>query len=58
MSTTVVSQTLNRVKFSHLKGINNLGIDFSGKQLTAILGVNGCGKSTILHALACLYRGL
>lgn len=58
MSTTVVSQTLNRVKFFHLKGINNLDIDFSGKQLTAILGVNGCGKSTILHALACLYRPL
>ncbi len=51
-------QTLDRVIFQHLKGINNLDIDFSGKQITAIFGINGCGKSTILHALACLYRPL
>ncbi len=48
--------TLERVTFSHLKGINDLEISFGGKEVTAIFGVNGCGKSTILHALACLYR--
>jgi len=37
-----------------LKGLKNLDIHIS-KNLTAIMGVNGCGKSTILHALACMY---
>ncbi|MBK3018715.1 ATP-binding cassette domain-containing protein, partial [Klebsiella pneumoniae] len=31
-------------------------IRFDEKPLTAILGPNGCGKSTILHALACCYK--
>ncbi|WP_333624224.1 AAA family ATPase [Sphingobacterium siyangense] len=39
-----------------LKGITNLNIDFGPKPLTAIMGVNGCGKTTILHALACCYK--
>lgn len=40
-----------------LKGISGLQeIRFDEKPLTAILGPNGCGKSTILHALACCYQ--
>ncbi len=40
-----------------LKGISSLDeIRFDEKPLTAILGPNGCGKSTILHALACCYK--
>ncbi|KEZ89285.1 DNA cytosine methyltransferase [Lacrimispora celerecrescens] len=37
-----------------LKGLKNLDISLD-KNLTAIMGVNGSGKSTILHALACVY---
>ncbi len=37
-----------------LKGLKNLDISLD-KNLTAIMGVNGAGKSTILHALACVY---
>lgn len=37
-----------------LKGLKDLSISF-GKGLTAIMGVNGAGKSTILHALACMF---
>lgn len=37
-----------------LKGLKNLDISFE-KGLTAIMGVNGAGKSTILHALACMF---
>lgn len=37
-----------------LKGINNLELKFD-KNLVAIMGVNGSGKSTILHALACVF---
>ena len=40
-----------------LKGLENLTISFQDKNVTAIFGENGCGKSTILHALACFYMG-
>jgi AAA15 family ATPase/GTPase len=50
-------QILHNLKFSRLKGITNLQeILFDEKPLTAILGVNGCGKSTILYSLACCYQ--
>ncbi len=49
-----VSHSLNVKK---LKGIYQLDeIRLDEKPLTAILGPNGCGKSTILHALACCYK--
>lgn len=45
---------LKKISIEKLKGINNLELEFE-KDLTAIMGVNGVGKSTILHALACTY---
>ncbi len=53
-------QTENKVLSLHikkLKGLEGLDISFTDKNITAIMGENGCGKSTILHALACLYKG-
>lgn len=52
----IIRQSLDEVRFSQLKGLKNLEISFKDKNVTAIFGINGCGKSTILHALACLYR--
>ena len=53
-TTQQISHCLNIKK---LKGISSLDeIRFDEKPLTAILGPNGCGKSTILHALACCYQ--
>lgn len=46
---------LQSVFFKKLKGINNVKIEFDGP-LTAIMGVNGAGKTTIIHALACIYQ--
>lgn len=55
MSTS--QQIINYLKIIHLKGIRNLQeIRFDEKNLTSIVGVNGSGKSTILHALACCYK--
>ena len=54
--TKCVDQFLNKVHFYKLKGLNGLNISFGNKRVTVLFGVNGCGKSTILHALACLYR--
>lgn len=45
---------LKRIIIKKLKGINNLSLEFD-KNLVALMGVNGSGKSTILHALACTY---
>lgn len=42
------------IHIDNLKGLRNLDIPIS-KNLVAIMGVNGCGKSTILHSLACMY---
>lgn len=48
---------LQRIEIHDLKGINGCNIDFPiNKKVTAIMGMNGSGKSTIIHALACCYR--
>lgn len=53
----ISEQKVKSVSIKKLKNINHLeGLSFEGKALTAILGANGCGKSTILHALACCYK--
>ena len=46
---------LKSVFFKKLKGLNDIKIEFSNT-LTAIMGVNGSGKTTVIHALACLYQ--
>lgn len=53
----VSQQIAHKLSIKKLKGISSLDeIRFDDKPLTAILGPNGCGKSTILHALACCYK--
>lgn len=46
---------LRSIFFNKLKGLNSANIVFSDT-LTAIMGVNGAGKTTVIHALACLYQ--
>ena len=46
---------LKSVFFNRLKGLKDVNISFS-ETLTAIMGVNGSGKTTVIHALACLYQ--
>lgn len=56
-SMPVSQQVTHSLSIKKLKGISSLDeIRFDEKPLTAILGPNGCGKSTILHALACCYK--
>ncbi|MGX9828756.1 AAA family ATPase [Enterobacter roggenkampii] len=48
---------LKKIEIQNLKGISNCTIEFpADKKVTAIMGMNGSGKSTIIHALACCYR--
>jgi Fe-S cluster assembly ATPase SufC len=50
-------QVAHFIAIAKLKGISGLDeIRFDEKPLTAVMGPNGCGKSTILHALACCYQ--
>ncbi|WP_353123096.1 ATP-dependent nuclease [Dysgonomonas capnocytophagoides] len=49
-------QRLKKVIYHNLKGLKDLEIDFDDKNITGIFGVNGCGKSTILHSLLCFYK--
>lgn len=46
---------LKKAFFKSLKGLKNICITFE-KDLTAIMGVNGSGKTTVIHALACAYQ--
>lgn len=46
---------LLKVYFSKLKSLKEVEISFSDT-LTAIMGVNGSGKTTVIHALACVYQ--
>ena len=46
---------IESVYFEKLKGLHDLKIKFENP-LTAIMGVNGAGKTTVIHALACIYQ--
>ena len=45
---------IRNLHIDSLKGLRDVDIPFQGP-LTAIMGVNGSGKSTVLHALACMF---
>ena len=46
---------VKKIYIKELKGLKNCTIEFTGP-LTAIMGVNGIGKTTVIHALACSFR--
>ncbi|MEA5014242.1 MAG: AAA family ATPase [Candidatus Limiplasma sp.] len=50
-------QYVEKLGITRLKGLKKVDIDFSSdKRMIALMGVNGCGKSTVIHALSCCYR--
>lgn len=49
-------QRLDSVTFRKLKNLHEISIEFSPNRITGIFGSNGCGKSTVLHALAGIYK--
>lgn len=53
------SQFLYQIDIKKLKNIQNLSMSFStDRRVVAIFGENGCGKSTVLHTLACVFQRL
>ncbi len=54
-TTVLCMSTIKSIAIEKLKGLHNATIEFD-KPLTAIMGVNGVGKSTVLHALACAFQ--
>lgn len=53
---SITQQQLHSIKIYGLKNIVDLNMSFDGSPVTAILGPNGNGKSTVLHALACAFQ--
>lgn len=51
-------QVLKRIEVVQLKGLKDLSLDIAPAGLTAIMGANCSGKTTVLHALACAYKPL
>ena len=51
----MLKQKITSIDFKLLKGLHDVTINFDD-HLTAIMGVNGIGKTTVIHALACLYE--
>lgn len=49
-------QRLKSLSITGLRRLKNLNISFEDKDVTGIFGVNGCGKTTLLYALLCLYN--
>lgn len=49
---------LKSISITKLKGLKKVAIDFGDDEhrITGIFGLNGCGKTTILHTIMCLYR--
>ena len=54
----IAQQKLISVHFHSLKGLKDIKINLRENGLTGIFGVNGSGKSTIIHAIASIYKGL
>lgn len=52
----ISQQRLHKLEITRLKNIKDLCIAFENQNITGILGPNGYGKSTILHALACCFQ--
>lgn len=53
----IIVQLASSIQIELLKNLKNVEIELS-PGLTGIMGANGCGKSTVLHALACSYAPL
>lgn len=54
-------QFLKKLHITNLKGLQDVTIDFVDDNghpqwITGIFGMNGCGKTTVLQTILCLYR--
>lgn len=47
---------ITKLHFQKLKRLEDVTIEFPEQGLVALMGENGTGKTTVLHALACLYK--
>jgi ABC-type lipoprotein export system ATPase subunit len=48
-------QKLEKLEVATLKNLKDVELDFTQAPLTAIMGANCSGKTTVLHALACAF---
>lgn len=48
--------SIRSITVENLQRLQNITVDFEETGVTAIMGANGTGKTTLLQALACVYR--
>ena len=53
---TQSQQKLKSLSIKGLRNLKDLNISFEDKEVTGIFGVNGCGKTTLLYTILCLYN--
>lgn len=58
IQTKPTQQKLLKIEVRQLKSLRDMELDFSSSPVTAIMGGNCSGKTTILHALACSFSPL
>lgn len=56
MSRNKTENALLKLTIHQLQRLRDITLEFAPVGVTAIMGVNGSGKSTILRALACVYQ--
>lgn len=49
-------QVLHHINITQLKGLSNLQMTFEPHKVTGVFGVNGSGKSSLIHALMAIYK--
>jgi len=52
----ITQQRLHKIEFQSLKNLTSFTLDIEPKNVTGIFGINGCGKSSIIYALLCLFK--
>ena len=52
----ITQQRLNKIEFQALKNLASFVLDIEPKNVTGIFGINGCGKSSIIYSLLCLFK--
>lgn len=56
MSIKAAENALRKITIHNLQRLRNVTLEFPLAGVTAIIGENGSGKSTVLRALACIYQ--
>jgi len=52
----ITQQRLHKIEFQALKNLASFTLDIEHNNVTGIFGINGCGKTSIIYSLLCLFK--